>query len=77
MRILFSVVSLLVVVAIVGVMASRQLKAVATPSVAMPAASATSPAATPREQSRQLQEQIQRDINQALEQGARKADPEQ
>ena len=77
MRILFSVVSLLVVVAIVGLIASRQLKAVATPSVAASPASGAAPAANPREQSRQMQEQIQRDINEALQQGVRKADPEQ
>ena len=73
MRAIFGVVSLLVVVALIGLLAGRQLKAmrVAAPAAATGAASGT-PAPTVREQSIQVQDKVRSDVAKALEQGARK-----
>lgn len=78
MRAIFGVVSLLVVLAIVGLLVSRQLKAVSS-SVSSAAAQmapggASGPAltGTVREQSQQLQQKVANDVVKALEQGARK-----
>ena len=76
MKALFGVVSLLVALAIVGLLAARQMKSVA-PSVA-PSASGPGAAdvpsfagsGTPREQSQQLQQKVQSDVAKALEQAA-------
>ena len=77
MRAVFGVVSLLVVLAVVGLLASRQLKSVsggvATALVpALPGAASVPPGATVREQSQQLQKQVADDIAKAMAQGARK-----
>ena len=79
MRAIFGVVSLLVVVAIVGLLASRQLKAVnssvsSAAAQAAPAGASAAPAltGTVREQSRQLQQRVANDVVKAMEQGARK-----
>ena len=70
MRALFSLVGLLVVVAIVGLMAKKQLQAVA-PSVAPLATPSTGAAPqTVQEQSRGVQQKVLQDMNRALEQGA-------
>src|SRR5438105_3492437 len=78
MRVMFSVVSLLVVLAIVGLLASRQLKAVnGAVGGALPVttSSTAQPAATNvREQSQQLQQRVTTDITKALEQGAARND---
>lgn len=67
MRAVFGVVGLLVALAIVGVVAKKQLQATGTSlSQAAPAASAGNVA----QQSRQIQQQVQTDIAKALEQGA-------
>jgi hypothetical protein len=70
MRAVFGIVSLLVVVAIVGLLARHQLQAVKT----MPSSSSASvPAvegATVREQAQNTQKQVQQDVQRALEQGA-------
>jgi hypothetical protein len=71
MRAIFGVVSLLVVLAVVGLLVSRQLKAVSS-AVAPAAASAPAPTGTLREQSQQLQQRVVTDVSKALEQGARK-----
>ena len=69
MRAVFGIVGLLVVLAIVGVVARKQLQATGQAvSAAVPAASGANVA----EQSRQVQHQIMADIGKALEQGARK-----
>ena len=70
MRIVFSVVGLLIVVAIVGMLAKRELQS-ARVIVAddAPAASAVVPAGTPAQQSQQLQRQVTEDIDKALRQG--------
>ena len=79
MRALFGVVSLLVVLAIIGLLASKQLKAVnhsvsSAAAQAAPGSASAPPAATGtvREQSQQLQDRVKSDITKALEQGARK-----
>lgn len=80
MRALFSLVGLLVVLAIVMLIAKKQLQAVA-PS-ALPATPTTSAAPaggaapTVQEQARGVQQKVLQDINQSLQQGAeRAADP--
>jgi hypothetical protein len=73
MRAIFGVVSLLVVVAVVGVLASRQLKAVNAATGAAPAGAATVPAGNVREQSQQLQQRVMRDVAGALQQGAERS----
>lgn len=71
MRAVFGVVSLLVVLAVVGLLAARQLRT-AAPIVAMPgAANASTPAASNvRDEARQIQQQVGADVAKALEQGA-------
>lgn len=66
MRSLFGVVSLLVVLAIVGVVASRQFKA--TPAIN--AAASQPQAGTVRQQSQQIQDQVKSDVDKALAQSA-------
>ena len=83
MRAIFGVVSLLVVVAIVGMLATKQLRAVnssvssaSTQTTPAGASAVVSPTGTVREQSRQLQQQVKDDVVKALEQGARKDEPD-
>jgi hypothetical protein len=70
MRALFSLVGLVVVVAIIAMMAKKQLHAV-VPAV-VPAASATAEGNAPTvpEQSRAAQKNVLQEVNRALEQGA-------
>ena len=73
MRGVFGVVSLLVVLAVVGVLALRQLRATGqVVGAALPAeAGAASAAAAPLgEQTQRLQQRAQSDVTKALEQGA-------
>ena len=82
MRALFGVVSLLVALAVVGVVAMKQLKAV-SPSTSAPSAedgsaAAEQPAANVREQSQQMQQRVKDDVTRALQQGAaRREEPNQ
>ena len=72
MKALFGVVSLLIALAIVGLLAARQMKSVA-PSASGPAAAdvpSFAGSGTPREQSQQLQQKVQSDVAKAREQGA-------
>lgn len=73
MRAIFGVVSLLVVLAIVGLLASRQMKTAVGVSAgadgAVAASSAVAPA-TVREQSQQIQDKVRDDVARALEQSA-------
>jgi hypothetical protein len=66
MRALFSLVGLLVVVAIVMLLGKKQLQAVAP--VATPPTSAATTSVP--EQSRGVQQKVQQDVSRALEQGA-------
>lgn len=61
MRALFSIVSLLIVLAIVGVLAKKQL---GVTSAVPPGAS---PGATPQQQSQQVQQQIQQSVEGAMQ----------
>ena len=74
MRAIFGVVSLLVALAIVGLLASRQLKATsqAIGTALPPVAGESAPVltGTVREQSQQLQQKVQADVMKALEVGA-------
>lgn len=69
MRALFGVISLLVVLAVVGMLATKQLKAVG--SAAAPGAS--SPVNLPM-QSQQLQQRVTDDVAKALQQGAKRSE---
>jgi len=91
MKAMFGLVSLLVALAIVGLLAVKQLRS-AAPSVAAGSTSSATAAATAgvalpsiaasgtvREQSQQIQRKVQDDVAKALQQGveARKDTPEQ
>ena len=70
MRAVFGVISLLVVLAVVGLLASRQLRTAGLAGAVQPhAGGAAASAATPREQARQVQQQVAADVAKALEQG--------
>ncbi len=76
MRLVFGVLSLLVVLAIVGSLAKKQLQAVGSATEQGAAAAGVSvpvTSGTPAEQSRQLQKQVVDDVNRALQQGATRA----
>jgi uncharacterized membrane protein YraQ (UPF0718 family) len=70
MRMIFSLIGLLIVVAIVGFLAKSQLSAVTQlPNTAAPSANATSNSATPAniaEQSKQMQTQVKDQLNEAM-----------
>jgi len=72
MRIIFGVLSLLIVVAIVGSLAKRQLQAVQVPVDG--AASQVTLTGTPAQQSQQLQKKVADDIGKALQQGAQRTE---
>ena len=81
MRALFGLVGLLLTLAIVGIVAVKQLNAVGRSVGAAPGASATSstaasttPAGNVAEQSRQLQDKVRSDVVKSLEQGAARND---
>jgi len=78
MRALFGVVSLLVALAVVGVIAMKQLKAVnhstSAPSADDTSATAVQPAANVREQSQQMQQRVKDDVARALQQGAARSE---
>jgi hypothetical protein len=60
MRAIFSVVGLLLVVAIVGLLAKKQLTSVPAPAVTgAPPAGVVDPAGTPRQQVQQFQQAVQ------------------
>ncbi|MGA8783903.1 MAG: hypothetical protein WB542_01140 [Polaromonas sp.] len=77
MRAVFSVIGLLILLAVVGVLAKKQLSALSVAPVGMqgPAAAvqtatlpATSPGAMPEVQSRQIQQQIKQTVEAAMQQ---------
>jgi Tfp pilus assembly protein PilX len=71
MRAVFGVLSLLVVVAIVGMLASRQLKATRISGQALTGSTAEAAASTTvRQQSQQIQQKVADDVTRALQQGA-------
>ena len=82
MRGLFGLVGLVVVLAVVGLLAKKQLAAVQPPAVAVPgaAAIATDPASAPagnvREQSRQMQDQVRQQMEGLMQQARPMPDSE-
>lgn len=73
MRVIFSILSLLVVVALVGMLATKQLHAVSDIHPAVPAnapgsLSTTAPEATVQQQSLQVQQQVKRSVEESLQQ---------
>ena len=74
MRVIFGVLSLLIVVAIVGMLAKNQLQAVQVSAPVDGVASAPVLTGTPAQQSRQLQRQVTDDIDKALQQGMQRND---
>jgi hypothetical protein len=59
MRAIFSVLGLLMVVAVIGFLAKNQLKAGVAPAVPGAAAGTSVPAATPQQQVRQFEQAVQ------------------
>lgn len=76
MRAVFGIVSLLLVLTVVGVAASRQFSA-RTPVVAVPGAASAAPAGSVQRQARQVQEQVREDVQKALEQATRRTTPDE
>ena len=74
MKAMFGVVSLLVALAIVGLLAARQLKTAAPSASSGAAAGVVLPdvaaSGTVREQSQQIQQKVKDDVTKALQQGA-------
>jgi multidrug efflux pump subunit AcrB len=73
MRALFGLVSLLMVVAIVGILAKKQLSSVTSgPAAAASSAGVTlpttTPGATPQQQSQQIQQQVKQSVEATLQQ---------
>ena len=73
MRVVLSVLSLLVVVAIVGLLAKKQLGSASAPLTLPPQAGAPSaapatPVGTPAQQSQQLQQQVKKDVEALMQQ---------
>ena len=65
MRAIFGVLSLLLVLAVVGLLVKKQL---ASPQQAIPASAPAKPAGTVQEQSQQIQQQYKQAIDAALQQ---------
>jgi multidrug efflux pump subunit AcrB len=73
MKALFSILSLLIVLAVVGLLAKKQLSAVSSTPVSVPgntdvAMPTTTPGATPQQQSQQIQQQVKQSVEAALQQ---------
>ena len=68
MRAVFGILGLVIVVAVIGVLAKKQLASVAVPSVAPPGASAApAGAVTPRQQMDQLKQGLESTLQQPRE----------
>ncbi|MCD6079351.1 MAG: hypothetical protein K0R89_3295 [Ramlibacter sp.] len=65
MRAIFSILGLLLVVAVIGVLAKNQLKAGVAPTVPGTSAESTAPAATPQQQVKQFEQAVQGAVQQA------------
>ncbi|WP_428423787.1 hypothetical protein [Methylibium sp.] len=72
MRLVFGALGLLIVLAIVGSLAKRQLQAVGMPTQAVAASAAgvdlPAPSGTPAQQSQQLQRKVADDVNRLMQQ---------
>lgn len=65
MRAMFSLVSLLVVVAVIGLLAKKQLTSIGNPTPASEATGTSPPGTTPAQRSQQMQQQMKQAIEQA------------
>ncbi|MEJ5988893.1 hypothetical protein WG902_02755 [Ramlibacter sp. PS3R-8] len=65
MRAIFSILGLLLVVAVIGFLAKSQLKAGVAPAVPGAEAGSTVPAATPQQQVKQFEQAVQGAVQQA------------
>jgi hypothetical protein len=74
MRAAFGIVSLLVALAIVALLAGRQLKGVSPVPAAPISASMPMPVANVRESSQQIQDRVSEELNRAQRQGAARLD---
>jgi hypothetical protein len=70
MRMVFGVVSLLVVLAILGVVARKQMNSLSVPAAASSAAGLPAASGTPAQQSKQIQNRVRDDVNQLMQQAA-------
>lgn len=80
MRLVFGVLSLLVVVAFVGMIARKQLQSVSATTPAQAAAAGASlpqVSGTPARQSRQLQQQVRDDVNKLMQQAPARGEPKE
>lgn len=69
MRAIFGVLSLLIVLAVVGVLAKKQMSALSVPAATGGANfDASMPATTSRQQSQQLQDQVKRSVEATMQQ---------
>ena len=75
MKGIFSILGLLLVVAVVGLVAKKQLGSSAVPSVDGVEISKTAPGATPQQASQQVQQQVKESVDAAMQQ-ARPAEAE-
>lgn len=72
MRAIFSILSLVIVLAVVGLLAKKQLSSVSSPTITLPADSGvtlpvTTPGATPQQQSQQIQDQVKKSLEAAMQ----------
>jgi hypothetical protein len=74
MRAVFGVLSLLVVLAIVGTLVTKQMKAMKVSTGVVTGAADAAASTTVREHSQQIQQKVKDDITKALEQGAARND---
>ena len=70
---MFGVVSLLIALAVVGILVARQFHAVRG-AATVPSPQADAASATVREQAQNIQQRVRDDVNQALQQGAARRD---
>ena len=71
MRIIFSLISLLIVVAVIAILAKKQLSAVTQlPNTAAPTTSNSATPANIAEQSKQMQTQVKDQLNEAMKSAA-------
>ena len=73
MRAIFSILSLVIVVAVVGLLAKKQLSSVTGAAITLPADSGVvlpviTPGATPQQQSQQIQDQVKKSLEEAVQQ---------
>lgn len=71
MKAVFGLVSLLLALAIVGVLVKKQMRGVSAPASTPPAGvvvPSTTPGATPQQQSQQMQQQFKQSLDEAMQQ---------